>query len=149
MSTILFYHEYEEFGWLSNYYNCVIEVDGKQWASTEHYYQAQKTVDTSMQNMIHVASTPDEAKRLGNSDSLVLRKDWNSHRIIAMRKALEAKFFQNSDLRALLIETADATLIENSNSDYYWGCGADGTGKNMLGLMLTHLRDEIRIGFQE
>lgn len=149
MEHILFYHEYEAYGWLSNYYECEICVDGRQWMSTEHFYQAQKSLNPTVQETIRLAATPDDAKNLGNHGTLVVRPDWDSHRIIAMRRALEAKFFQHPELQALLLETGTALLVENSTCDYYWGCGADGTGKNMLGLMLVHLRQEIRIGLQE
>ena len=31
-------------------------------------------------------------------------------------------------------------LFENAPSDYYWGCGQTGTGKNRLGRLLMELR---------
>ena len=34
-------------------------------------------------------------------------------------------------------------LVENAPNDYYWGCGKDGSGKNMLGQLLMKLRAEI------
>jgi hypothetical protein len=30
-------------------------------------------------------------------------------------------------------------------SDYYWGCGADDSGKNMLGLILMEVREILRV----
>jgi predicted NAD-dependent protein-ADP-ribosyltransferase YbiA (DUF1768 family) len=41
----------------------------------------------------------------------------------------------------LLLSTGNATLIEDSPMDFYWGCGSDGTGKNMLGKILMEYRD--------
>lgn len=146
MEIIKFYHEYEEFGWLSNYFLCDVVVDGKQWKSTEHYYQAQKVLDEPTQEVIRMAGTPDDAKKIGNSETLQIREDWKSHRIVAMRKALEAKFLQHGDLLTQLLNTGDSILVENSLSDYFWGNGADGSGRNMLGLMLSHLRTELRTG---
>jgi len=32
-------------------------------------------------------------------------------------------------------------LIEQTSTDYYWGCGTNGTGKNMLGKILMQVRD--------
>ncbi len=43
-----------------------------------------------------------------------------------------------------LLATGDEELIENAPNDYYWGCGADGTGLNMTGKLLMELRTELR-----
>lgn len=57
-----------------------------------------------------------------------------------MRAAVQAKFAQHADLRAILLGTGDGEIIENAPRDYYWGCGATGTGKNMLGIILMETR---------
>ncbi|NES05091.1 MAG: NADAR family protein [Okeania sp. SIO2F4] len=41
--------------------------------------------------------------------------------------------------------TDNELIIENSPSDYYWGCGKDGTGKNKLGLILMAVRQTLRV----
>ena len=43
-----------------------------------------------------------------------------------------------------LLATGDKELVENAPGDYYWGCGADGSGRNMLGRILMELRAELR-----
>ena len=60
-----------------------------------------------------------------------------------MYKACLAKFTQHKDLGQLLLGTGNAILQEDSKDDYYWGIGADGTGKNMLGKTLMRIRHEI------
>ena len=45
---------------------------------------------------------------------------------------------------ALLLETEARELIENAPSDYYWGCGQTGTGKNRLGHLLMELRAALK-----
>jgi predicted NAD-dependent protein-ADP-ribosyltransferase YbiA (DUF1768 family) len=42
------------------------------------------------------------------------------------------------------LATGDEEIIENSPIDSYWGCGADGQGKNMLGKILMETRDILR-----
>jgi predicted NAD-dependent protein-ADP-ribosyltransferase YbiA (DUF1768 family) len=42
------------------------------------------------------------------------------------------------------MDTGTEELIEDSPVDYYWGCGADGSGKNMLGKLLMELREELK-----
>lgn len=144
MDQILFYNEWEPWGELCNYYLCPIEIDGKLWPATEHYYQAQKTLDPAYAERIRQAPTPAEAKALGNAPECVYRPDWDTWKLLAMRKALFAKFTQHPDLQKLLLSTGDAVLHENSMVDYYWGIGADGTGLSMLGKELMALRNEIR-----
>jgi N-glycosidase YbiA len=61
-----------------------------------------------------------------------------------MREALRSKFRAHAELRAELLATGDEKLVENAPGDYYWGCGADGSGKNMLGRILMELRAELR-----
>ena len=41
------------------------------------------------------------------------------------------------------MKTAGSKLVEQAKNDYYWGVGADGSGKNMLGVLLMKLRDGI------
>lgn len=141
---ILFYYEYEENGEFSNYWPVTLIIDGKVWHSTEHYYQAQKTLDGDYAERVRLAACSDDAKRLGNSDEIVVRSDWDTYKIVAMRTALWAKFTQDPSLKEKLLATGDAVLAENSAKDYYWGLGADRTGKSMLGKLLMEIRDQLR-----
>lgn len=141
---IKFYYEYLENGFLSNYYPCRFFLDGKYWNAVEYYYQAQKSVDVAFSNRIRLAPTCDAAKALGNSPECHVRPDWETYKNIAMRHALEAKFTQNLDLKQRLLATGDEELAENSQHDFYWGLGNDGSGKSMLGRMLMELRSELR-----
>ncbi|MBO0902327.1 NADAR domain-containing protein [Jiella sonneratiae] len=63
----------------------------------------------------------------------------------AMRHVLAAKF-SGKDLADGLIETKEAYLLEHNartGRDDYWSDNADGTGRNMLGLMLMALRSDL------
>ena len=66
-----------------------------------------------------------------------------------MKDALKAKFTQHEDLKCLLLSTGNRELIENAKDDYQWGCGKDGTGKNLLGKALMEVREEIKKENQE
>lgn len=61
-----------------------------------------------------------------------------------MRKAVIAKFPQNEDIKEILLQTGNEKIIEATTDDYYWGCGTDGTGKNMLGKILMEVRQLLR-----
>jgi N-glycosidase YbiA len=143
IETIRFYYEYEANGYLSNYYPSPVTVDGVVWPTTEHLYQAAKTLDAGYAERIRLAETADEAKRLGNDAACRLRPDWSTGKIEAMRAVLAVKFAQHADLRAALLATGDARLVEASKKDWFWGEGADGGGRNMLGTLLMELRAEL------
>jgi ribA/ribD-fused uncharacterized protein len=66
-----------------------------------------------------------------------------------MREAVLAKFEQHANLRAVLLSTEDTEIVEKTTRDYYWGCGTDGTGKNMLGVILMEVRDKLRASLSE
>lgn len=61
-----------------------------------------------------------------------------------MRTAVRAKFEQHASLRNELLATADATIVEHTTNDAYWGDAGDGSGRNMLGIILMEIREEIR-----
>ena len=60
-----------------------------------------------------------------------------------MKNVLIEKFTQHSDLKEKLLSTKDSILIEESNIDPYWGCGKNGKRKNMLGILLMEVREEL------
>lgn len=144
MSEIRFYGIRGPFGWISNFSSHPIEIDGKTWPTVEHYFQAMKTGDVQRQEVIRRTDTPGQAKRLGRGSDLI--RDWDTARNGIMGRAVAAKFAQHPDLASQLLSTGDAELIENAKRDYYWGCGADGSGKNMLGVILMEVRAAIQTG---
>jgi hypothetical protein len=73
-----------------------------------------------------------------------LRRDWERVKVGVMREAVEAKFRQHQDLRALLLATGDAKLVEHSEDDDFWGDGGDGRGRNELGRILMAVRELLR-----
>lgn len=143
-AKILFYGVADEYGELSNFARYPIKLDGKRWPSTEHYFQAQKFVDPAVRERIRRTSSPAEAARLGRSRKLRLRPDWEAIKVVVMRKAVQAKFEQHADLAALLLATGEATLVEHTPNDDFWGDAGDGSGRNMLGRVLMDVRDSLR-----
>ena len=144
--VIHFYSVGDEYGEFSNFAAFPIQLDGKRWPTSEHYFQAQKFEDPKEREQVRKAKTPSVAARLGRDRKKKLRRDWESAKVNVMRKAVEAKFRQHEDLRALLLGTGDAKLVEHTENDDYWGDGGDGSGKNMLGIILMDLRAKLAGG---
>ncbi len=144
-STIQFYSKKAEYRELSNFYPSTFSLDGKNWPSVEHYFQAMKfPSDTNYQEEIRLASTAAKAKSMGASKEHPIRANWDLEREGVMAKALEAKFTQNEALKQILLKTGDAKLEEMSPSDSYWGIGR-GKGKNRLGVLLMNLRAKLKL----
>ncbi|HEU4327476.1 MAG TPA: NADAR family protein [Roseiflexaceae bacterium] len=141
---ILFYSVNEKYGCFSNFSPHGVRLKGKWWPTSEHYFQAQKFAGTEHEEAIRLAKTPNKAAVMGRERSRPLRRDWEHVKDQVMLDALRQKFRTHEDIRAILLDTGDEPLIENAPGDYYWGIGADGSGKNMLGKLLMQVRDELR-----
>ena len=85
-----------------------------------------------------------KAAKMGRDSALPLRKDWESVKDDIMRKAVTEKFAQNPAIAAILLQTDEQQIVERTTTDYFWGCGTDGSGKNMLGLILMDTREALR-----
>jgi len=141
---INFYHLGDPYGEFSNFARYPIQLHGKTWPTSEHFFQAQKYAGTPREEEIRHAKTPSEAARLGRDRKVGLRPDWESVKDAVMREAVLAKFTQHDELRELLLSTGDATLVEHTENDSYWGDGGDGSGRSMLGRILMEVRAELR-----
>jgi ribA/ribD-fused uncharacterized protein len=146
LPSIMFYKRQAPYYEFSNFAEYPIELDGHKWLTNEHYFQASKFTDPELNKKVRDAPSPGQAFKLGRNPGYKdkLRKDWDSYRIEAMRKAVRAKFTQHEELKKLLLDTGDALIVEDSPVDRFWGVGTDGTGKNKLGLLLVEIRAEIR-----
>jgi len=142
---IEFYSVTEEYGCFSNFALYEIRVDGKSWATWEHYFQTQKFEDIQQRESIRKAKTPMIAARMGRDRKSKLRRDWESVKVSVMTDAVRAKFSQHAELGAILVGTGSAFLVEHTENDAYWGDGGDGRGKNVLGQILMRVRSELQI----
>ena len=113
--------------------------------TSEHYFQAQKFAETEFEEQVRLSATPMEAATKGRDRSKPLRKDWEEVKDDIMRRAVLEKFKANSDAKKILLSTGNEDIIEKTTKDYYWGCGEDGTGKNMLGKILMETRKILRM----
>ncbi len=145
MKTINFYRVSDDHGGFSNFSPHPIMLADKTWPTSEYYFQAQKFPGSSKdEEEVRAATSPMIAARMGRSRQRPLREDWESVKDQIMYEAVLAKFSQHVDLREILLATGDATIVEHTENDAYWGDGGDGTGKNMLGIILMRVREELR-----
>lgn len=126
---------------LSNFYSTAVEYEGIKYGSSEHAYQAAKTLNMHARKIFTLPGmTPAMAKHLGQA--LLIRPNWDKIKLVVMNDILEAKF-SCPWLRKWLLETGDAELIEgNEWGDTFWGV-CHGKGSNFLGKMLMDLRKKL------
>jgi hypothetical protein len=137
------------YGALSNYYRRPLFYDGLRYPSAEHAYQAAKARRPDVRDWIAGAPTALLAAMAG--DGLPQEEvvpGWKAKHLALMRGLIRAKFTSHDDLRALLLSTGDAVLIElaveDSITNRFWS-KVNGEGMNMLGVLLMELRSELRI----
>lgn len=132
-----------QYRFLSNFFELPTSIvwDGMKFRTVEHGFQAAKTLDTVLREMIRDAPTAAQAKAMGRG--LKLRTDWHDVRIMVMEDLLQAKFAIPL-MRKRLLDTGDLELVEGNDwRDTFWGvCG--GVGENQLGKALMRIRAEIR-----
>lgn len=131
-----------EYDFLSNFYEAPVTWKGVVYPTSEHAYQAAKTLDSVERNQIRLAETPAIAKKLGRK--VTIREDWEEVKFDFMFKIVWNKFILNQELATKLLATGDAELIEgNWWGDTYWGV-CRGEGQNNLGLILMTVRGILR-----
>jgi len=132
----------EEHAFLSNFYSCELKFEGRSYATAEHAFQAAKTDDPAEREKVRAARSAGSAKALGKR--VTLRKGWDKERVSVMEAVLRAKF-ADPGLRARLLATGSAELVEgNSWNDTFWGV-CRGRGQNWLGKLLMKLRAEVEL----
>ena len=125
---------------LSNFWPVEIEYEGIVYPTTEHAYQASKTLDVDQRKIISEISSPSYAKKYGGE--IKIREDWDAVKDQVMLDVLRLKF-QRDDLKNMLVITGDAHLEEtNTWGDTYWGV-SKGVGQNRLGKLLMQVRSEV------
>jgi len=148
--SIYFYLEREHpYGCFSNFSLHGFELDGNYWLTSEHYFQAQKFIGTVYAEQVRAASTPKQAAEIGRERSNPLRPDWEQVKDDVMYRAVLKKFQTHGNIGSILVSTGNEDIVENSPTDYYWGCGKSGTGQNKLGIVLMDVRTLLRATVQE
>jgi len=124
-----------------------IQLENEEWPTVEHYVLAQRFECKKLQAEVRAAMYAFEAKALARERPDALRNDWEIVRDQVMETAIREKFRQHPCLREVLTATGSEEIIEASALSTYWGAGATGTGKNMLGRILMKIRGELRKSF--
>jgi ribA/ribD-fused uncharacterized protein len=133
---------------LSNFYAADVELEGAEYPTIEHAFQAAKSLDFAERRAVKNAKTASEAKRMGRK--ITRRADWFDVSLVVMENLVRQKFTRYPELGAKLLETGNANLIEGNNwNDRFYGAVYDTTrnvwmGENHLGKILMKVREELQ-----
>ncbi len=140
---------------LSQWYEANFDINEQPYKTAEHYMMAEKARlfgDEALLSSIINAKHPSEAKKLGRKVKGFDEETWQQERFSIVVRGNYAKFTQNSDLHAFLLNTGGRILVEASPKDKLWGIGLSQDdprarkpkqwqGLNLLGFALMEVRD--------
>ena len=130
---------------LSNFYNAPIKYQGLFYQNDEAAFQSAKVIGTKQENLRKTFTIlkASDAKHKGRH--VLLRSDWEKIKDQVMYDIVFDKFNRNKDLKAKLLATGNAELIEgNTWHDTYWGYDfSKKRGQNKLGKILMQVRQKI------
>lgn len=129
---------------LSSYSRHGFELDDDDWPSVEHYYQGMKFKPGEMRDAIRDCDHPAKAQKLAAQNKKHVRNDWKKVKEVIMTRGIYTKCRTHPDAANALLATKDQKIVENSQFDYYWGCGRDGRGHNTFGKVLMAVRSRLR-----
>lgn len=141
----------------SQWHRCLFKAGELTFICAEQYMMHGKAIlfgDREIAAEIIAATHPKQHKALGRKVKSFDDKVWKANREQIVLAGNRLKFTQNADLKAALLATRGTTLVEASPYDRIWGIGlgakdpraqneATWKGQNLLGKILTKLRDEL------
>ena len=151
-------HLYFLRGVLSNFEKCYIKYRGYLFATTEQAFMWEKAIffnDHESASKILKEENPAKAKKLGREVKNFDDSKWSEVCYEIMYKINYEKYFQNTRLKNILLNTADKVLVETNFRDIRWGIGlsADNDrvldesqwqGENLLGKVLMKVRKKLK-----
>lgn len=147
--NLTFYRASERpYGAFSNLYRREFVFEGETYPTAEHAYQACKARKPQVREWLMNAPSPSllamAAHGLYYWD---ISPGWSTTKFDRMKRVLHSKFSAFDDLRELLLSTGERRLVETATTDSQvnrlWG-EVKGQGKNMLGVLLMEVREELR-----
>jgi ribA/ribD-fused uncharacterized protein len=133
----------------SNFSPHEVGFEGLVYPTSEHAFQASKSLNFDLRKVIKEIPHPAEAKKMGRT-GLILRPNWENLKLGIMSTIVEDKFRRNSVARTTLLSTGTELLVEsNTWHDNYWGicscvsCLVKAERGNWLGKILMDVRAKI------
>lgn len=131
-----------------NFYVAPFVIDGVEWPTCEHYYQAAKYFQEDDASELHgeegrieeirAAESGSKAWSLGQRPSVNMRSDWEHVKVNVMYRAVSAKYAAHPNLAAEFAATQGPTQAAFSTM------GAHDNWQRLNSLILERVREELR-----
>lgn len=149
---------YEKTSVFSQWYPCTFVIGDKTFNCAEQYMMYQKAEimgDREKAEIIIALDEPYEINTHGKQVKNFKQDAWENCRQTIVESGNMAKFSQNEELKQKLLLTYPKTLVEARKDSETWGIGLDKEdprawnkqtwrGENLLGKILTKVRDRLR-----
>ena len=153
--TVSFCKVRDAHGILSNFANTPIVVEGVTFICAESLFQIMKFTDTEARRGIYSKAGQGLKMCAKHYEKAVgVRQDWGQIIVDVLKFCLMQKYEQNAEFRKELSATGNKFIVEDQSSfrkpaDTYGAkLSADGStwsGPNLMGRLLTELRDNGRL----
>jgi N-glycosidase YbiA len=123
-----------------------VKLWGKTFPTAEHAYHYRKFSETLPKVAAQIQKAPSAwaAMQIERQHKAQSRADWDDIKVTIMEEILRALVAQNQDVRDVLLATNDKAILKNAPWDDFWGIGADGKGKNVMGSIYMRIRKELK-----
>jgi ribA/ribD-fused uncharacterized protein len=134
---------------LSNFYLCRMEdAQGSVFLSGEHQYQYKRVIAVVPEgrqktNLLRQCKTDREPRDVKAAAKDLTSPEWQAQPLDVVWDILRQKYSQCPKFAYTLGATGQQALV-HSTPDPYWGCGPDGMGQNVHGVLLAELREQKR-----
>ncbi len=154
-----YYFFYGEDSPFSQWYKCSIVIDDISYTCTEQYMMFCKAIlfkdDRTAELILKSGYQPSLHKELGRKIEGFDQNIWDANKRAIVFTGNYYKFIHSDNLSKLLLGTSPKILVEASPIDKIWGIGLSidderrfykekWEGENLLGYILTEVREEIR-----
>jgi predicted NAD-dependent protein-ADP-ribosyltransferase YbiA (DUF1768 family) len=146
------------YGWMGNmagYFEgkpLTIEYENKLWKTSENLFQAMRFEDIGIQGLIRRENGFNGKKVAKRFKDDMTVKPLSRQDVLNMVKCVQLKVEQHPELKQMLIETGDKTIIEDvtyriGGTGMFWGSAKlnqHWIGNNVLGVIWMYIRDDIQ-----
>jgi ribA/ribD-fused uncharacterized protein len=143
----------------SQWYRAPFEVKAVRYETAEQFMMAEKARlfgDEEVLRQILAEVDPSKVKALGRQVRGFDGAKWDARRFDAVTEGNVAKFSSTPELKAFLLATGDAVLVEAAPRDQIWGIGlgrenplvrepTKWRGRNLLGFALMRAREQLSL----
>lgn len=147
---IQFSSSYGEWGFLHNFYRASVEYKldniSVRFPTSEHLYQALKFLPHHKEEFVNLARfyNAKDAKNYVYLNKNKWNPNWENEKVKMMEMVIRLKISQYYWMIEKLRSSGNRIIQETRKTDYFWGIGANGTGKNYLGKIWMKIREELR-----